>query len=125
MVFGSLFYLFSLFLVSQALGRVEMGAKLTHLQWEVFIQVKGALVRGNFHFSRGELKRFVHWLFKYFPNVSWELVLKKIFGTRLGPSWVFYNPEEIFQWGSLILYLQQLLNVLRVLGNVRGMLSPV
>lgn len=56
-----------------------MGAKLTHPPQEVCHQVTEALVVENFRLSKGDLKRFMHWLFKYFPNISWDSVLSRDF----------------------------------------------
>lgn len=61
-----------------------MGAKLTHSQQNIYIQVKSALAWGNFCFSRGELKHFIHWLFKHFPYISWDSLLSKDFWDQVG-----------------------------------------
>lgn len=41
---------------------------LTASEQEFYLQVKEILVGAQFKFSRGLLKRFVHWGFKYFPD---------------------------------------------------------
>lgn len=83
-----------------------MGAKLTHPQKEVYskvIQVKGILVGENFHFSKGDVKSFLHWLFKYFPDIMRESIPMS-FRTIQGKGSTFFELKGIFQWGNFILW---------------------
>lgn len=58
---------------------LEMGYKLscpslTPSEHEFYIQVKDSLVVGKFKFSKGLLKRFVHWVFKQFPTSNLSII---------------------------------------------------
>lgn len=61
-----------------------MGARISCPQKEVYFQVKSILIGENFRFSKGDLKRFIHWLLKCFPSLSRHSVLTTGFWDAVG-----------------------------------------
>lgn len=52
---------------------------LTPSERDVYFQVKNTLIVGQFKFSKGNLKHFIHWIFKFFPNTNANSVLSSSF----------------------------------------------
>lgn len=57
---------------------------LTPSEQEFYLQVKATFVGAKFCFSRGHLKRFIHWIFKCFPDTELRYVLLDSFWDQVG-----------------------------------------
>lgn len=49
-------------------------SKISRPDRDIYHQFVGSLVGGDFKFSKRNFKKFIPWVFKYFPRVSCDFV---------------------------------------------------
>lgn len=94
-----------------------MGAKFTMEQQEVYLKVYDTFVKYGVRFSKGGLKVFFHWIFKYFTGVTHESVLLVEFWDKVGKKLYFLQTEGDFWFGKLYLIFHSIYEVIECLGE--------
>lgn len=113
---------FILFLCFNLVGRrkSEIGAKLTILQLEFYLQVYDILAKNDVRISKGDLKAFVHWIFKYFMDITWESVLSVEFWDKIWKRLYFQQSEGNFRVGKFHPIFHSIYEVIEGLGRSSG-----
>lgn len=82
-------FTFLLLLLGWGVETSRMGNNFSHpsltpSEQDVYFQVKNTVIVGQFKFSKGNLKSFIHWIFKFFPNTNADSILSRVFWDNVG-----------------------------------------
>lgn len=115
-------HIFILFLRFNLVGerKSDIGVTLTISQWEFYLQVYDILSKNDDRFSKGDLKAFIHWIFKYFMHIMWELVLLVEFWDKVWKKLYFQQSKGDFWVGKFHSIFRSVYEVIESFGKSSG-----
>lgn len=115
-------HIFILFLCLNLVGgrKSVIGVTLTISQWEFYLQVYDILSKSDVRFSKRDLKAFIHWIFKYFMDITWESVLLVEFWDKVWNKLYFQQSKADFWVGKFYLIFCSSYEVIEDLGKSSG-----